>query len=227
MREGVMPQYRFEIVGRLFDRFTWRLVELRGSRRRLLARSDQDYSSLEKVKNAIAKFREIASIAVVVNTTLPGEGPFELPPTRFEIVPGVVPLVVDESPDEDDDEFYVGVPETAQQEPARQEAARQDAAGQVQSAELTKSATPTPAKTTAAKTTAAKTTAAKATAAKATAAKATATKTTASKTTGAKATGAKATATKATATKATGRSKQRASATSKRTTRGGRRQKGT
>ena len=54
-----MLQYRFEIVGRAFERFTWRLVELRGSRHRVLARDDQDYSTLPKVEEAIAAFRVI------------------------------------------------------------------------------------------------------------------------------------------------------------------------
>lgn len=120
-----MRQYRFEIVGRAFGRFTWRLVELRGRRRRVLARSDRDYSSLEKVRAAIAEFREIVRIAGVVDTTLPGETPFELPPTRFEFVEGVVPLVVEESPDEDD-ERSEGLPEPARQKQKRQEPEQQE-----------------------------------------------------------------------------------------------------
>jgi hypothetical protein len=119
-----MRQYRFEIVGRAFGRFTWRLVELRGRRRRVLARSDRDYSSLEKVRAAIAEFREIVRTAGVVDTTLPGETPFELPPTRFEFVEGVVPLVVEESPDEDD-ERSEGLPEPARQKQKRQEPEQQ------------------------------------------------------------------------------------------------------
>jgi outer membrane biosynthesis protein TonB len=124
-----MPQYRFEIVGRAFGRFTWRLVELRGSRRRVLARDDQDYSTLPKVEEAIAAFRVIVGGAQVVNTTLPGATPFPLPPTRFEFVDGVVPLVVEESPEEDD-ELSQGPPESAHKEPARQEPARQEPARQ-------------------------------------------------------------------------------------------------
>jgi hypothetical protein len=120
-----MPQYRFEIVGRAFDRFTWRLVELGVRRRRILARSDQDYSSLEKVGAAIADFRAIVAGAGVVNTTAPSEGPFPLPPTRFEFVPGVVPLVVEEFPNEDDG-FSEDPLEPARQEPAQQEPARQE-----------------------------------------------------------------------------------------------------
>ena len=107
-----MPQYRFEIVGRAFGRFTWRLVELRARRRRVLARSDQDYSSLEKVGAAITEFQAIVDDAPVVTTTEPGGVPFPLPPSRFELVPGVVPLVVDEFPDQDD-ELSEGPPEPA------------------------------------------------------------------------------------------------------------------
>src|SRR5215207_3706353 len=121
-----MPQYRFEIVGRAFERFTWRLIELRGSRRRVLARDDQDYSTLLKVEEAIAAFRVIVGDAEVVNTTLPGATPFPLPPTRFEFVDGVVPLVVEESPEEDD-EVSQGPLESAHKEPARKEPARQAA----------------------------------------------------------------------------------------------------
>ena len=120
-----MPQYRFEIVGRAFERFTWRLVELRGTRRRVLARDDQDYSTLVKVEEAIAAFRVIVGDAEVVNTTLPGATPFPLPPTRFEFVPGVVPLVVEEFPNEDDG-FSEDPLEPARQEPAQQEPARQE-----------------------------------------------------------------------------------------------------
>jgi hypothetical protein len=115
-----MPQYRFEIVGRAFERFTWRLVELRGTRRRVLARDDQDYSTLVKVEEAIAAFRVIVGDAEVVNTTLPGATPFPLPPTSFEFVDGVVPLVVEESPEEDD-ELSEGPLESAHKEPERQE----------------------------------------------------------------------------------------------------------
>jgi hypothetical protein len=121
-----MPQYRFEIVGRAFERFTWRLVELRGTRRRVLARDDQDYSTLVKVEEAIAAFRVIVGDAEVVNTTLPGATPFPLPPTSFEFVDGVVPLVVEESPEEDD-ELSEGPLESAHKEPERQEPARQAA----------------------------------------------------------------------------------------------------
>jgi hypothetical protein len=128
-----MRQYRFEIVGRPFERFTWRLVELRGRRRRVLARSDQDYSSLEKVQAAIVEFKDIvATTDQVVDTTAPGEEPFPLPPTRFEFVPGVVPLVVEEFPDEEDDEFSEGPPEFARQKPERPEPERPEPARQAQ-----------------------------------------------------------------------------------------------
>jgi hypothetical protein len=120
-----MPKYRFEIVGRAFERFTWRLVELRGTRPRVLARSDQDYSTLEKVGAAIAEFRDIVKDAGVINTTLPGSTPFPLPPTSFVFVDGVVPLVVEESPEEDE-ELSDGPPEPTRQQPERQEPERQE-----------------------------------------------------------------------------------------------------
>jgi hypothetical protein len=128
-----MPQYRFEIVGRAFERFTWRLIELRGTRRRVLARSDQDYSTLVKVEEAIAQFQEIVRDAEPVNTTVPGATPFPLPPTSFEFVDGVVPLVVEESPEED--ELSEGALEPVRQEPARQAAEPQEPERKEQPAE--------------------------------------------------------------------------------------------
>jgi hypothetical protein len=114
-----MPQYRFEIVGRPIERFTWRLVELRGTRRRVLARDEQDYSTLEKVEAAIAGFRLIVRDAGKVNTTLPDATPFPLPPTRFEFVDGVTPLPVEESPEED--ELTTDLAESARKEPEPRE----------------------------------------------------------------------------------------------------------
>jgi hypothetical protein len=131
-----MPQHRFEIVGRAFDRFTWRLVEPRGSRRLVLARTDQDYSTLQKVEEAIAEFQVIVKDAKVVNTTLPGETPVQRLPTRFKFVEDVAPLVVEKSPDEDD-ELAEGPPAPTRKEPdqpaaaqAAQAAADQAAAAQ-------------------------------------------------------------------------------------------------
>jgi hypothetical protein len=116
-----MPEYRFEIVGRAFGRFAWRFVERRGKRHRVLARDDHDYSTLAKVEAAIARFRAIVEDpdTPVANTTLPGATPFPLPPTSFEFVDGVVPLVVDESPEEDD-ELSQSPVEPAHKEPERQ-----------------------------------------------------------------------------------------------------------
>lgn len=113
-----MPEYRFEIVGRAFGRFTWRLVERRGSRRRVLARDDGDYSTLAKVEAAIDDFKTHVADAEPVNTTLPDAPPFPLPPTSFEFVDGVVPLVVEESPEEDDE------PSESPLEPAHKEPER-------------------------------------------------------------------------------------------------------
>jgi len=135
-----MPQHRFEIVGRAFDRFTWRLVEPRGSRRLVLARTDQDYSTLQKVEEAIAEFQVIVKDAKVVNTTLPGETPVQRLPTRFKFE-DVAPLVVEKSPDEDD-ELAEGPPAPTRKEPdqpaaaqAAQAAAAQAAAAQAAAAQ--------------------------------------------------------------------------------------------
>jgi hypothetical protein len=117
-----MPEYRFEIVSRAFGRrFTWRLVERRGKRQRVLARDDQDYSTKAKVYQAIEDFQGLVAGAQPVDTTLPGATPIPLPPTSFEFVDGVVPLVVEESPEEDD-ELSQSPPEPAHKEPERQAA---------------------------------------------------------------------------------------------------------
>jgi hypothetical protein len=123
-----MPQHRFEIVGRALDRFTWRLVEPRGSRRLVLARTDQDYSTLQKVEEAIAEFQVIVKDAKVVNTTLPGETSVHRLPTSFKFVKGVASLVVEKSPDEDDE--LAESPAAAQAAQAAKPAADQPAAAQ-------------------------------------------------------------------------------------------------
>ena len=88
-----MKQYRFEIVRRGNDRFYWLFVVVKRSGRRVLARSARDYGSPRKVRGAIETLQ-----SVDVDTT---EDPFTLPATSFRIVPGVVPLMVEEFPVED------------------------------------------------------------------------------------------------------------------------------
>lgn len=85
-------QYRFEILRRGDDRFYWLFVVLEGRRRRVLARSTRDYRSARKAMGAIAKLRRTTH---VVDTTV---DPFPLPATHFHVVPGVLPLVLEEFP---------------------------------------------------------------------------------------------------------------------------------
>ena len=96
-------QYRFEILRRGDDRFYWLFVVLERRRRRVLARSTRDYGSAQKAKAAIAKLQRATN---VVDTT---DDPFSLPETHFRVVPGVVPLMVEEFPvvDRGAEEFIV------------------------------------------------------------------------------------------------------------------------
>jgi hypothetical protein len=89
----VKSSYRFEIVRRKSDRFGWRVVAIDDVRRRVLGRSERSYPSRKKAKKAIDALR----VAYVDDTTRPRDG-FPLPTTRFEVVPGVLPLIVAEGP---------------------------------------------------------------------------------------------------------------------------------
>jgi len=117
-------QYRFEILRRGADRFSWLFVVLKGRRRRVLARSTRDYPSAEKALQAIDRLRSATN---VVDTT---DDPFPLPATFFQIVPGVVPLIVEKFPVEDDEAFEPRlVPGGPQQDaPAAAEAAEEPVA---------------------------------------------------------------------------------------------------
>jgi hypothetical protein len=96
-----MNPYRFEIVRRAFDRFGWVFVRIDDRGRRILARSERSYRSRKRVKRAIAALKE----APIVDAT-EDYLPFPLPATSFRFVPGVVPLIVDESPVEVHDAVY-------------------------------------------------------------------------------------------------------------------------
>ena len=85
--------YRFEIVRRKSDRFGWRVVAIDGARRRVVGRSERSYRSRKKVWKAI----DALQVANVDDTTRPRRGS-HLPDTRFEVVPGVLPLIVAERP---------------------------------------------------------------------------------------------------------------------------------
>jgi hypothetical protein len=100
-------KFRFQIVRRPNDRFGWIFVKVRRSGRvRVLARSVRDYRSPEKVEDAIDRLQG----APVDDTTFV-RAPFPIPATSFDIVPGVVPLLVDDDefpePDESDRAFIV------------------------------------------------------------------------------------------------------------------------
>jgi hypothetical protein len=93
-----MKPYRFEIVRRGFGGFGWIIVRIDDQGRRVLGRSERSYSSRKGVRRAIAAFAG----APVVDATN-DHPPFPLPDSSFRFLPGVVPLIVDESPVEEDD----------------------------------------------------------------------------------------------------------------------------
>ena len=98
-----MTKHRFEIVRQTHDRYSWLFVEVQDSRRRVLARADRDYGSPKKVRRAIQKLQGAvpdADVADATGSTEPER--FALPATSFQLVPGVVPLVVEEFPVERD-----------------------------------------------------------------------------------------------------------------------------
>jgi uncharacterized protein YegP (UPF0339 family) len=90
-----MNVYRFEIVRGFNDRFAWVFVVEDENRRRILARSTRDFRSRARAEKAIDKMRDAA-----IAPGVPGPEPFPLPTTSFQIVPGVVPLIVDDFPTE-------------------------------------------------------------------------------------------------------------------------------
>lgn len=93
-----MECYRFEIVHRAFGRFGWIFVRLDDRGRCVLARSERSYRSRKRVRRAIAALEDAPVVDAVKDCA-----PFPLPATSFRFVPGVVPLIVDESPVEEHD----------------------------------------------------------------------------------------------------------------------------
>ena len=88
--------YRFEIVRRFNGRFAWIFVlKWEDGRRRVLARSVRDYRTRAKAEKAIDDLKDAP-----IEPGGPGELPFSLPTTSFQIVSGIVPLIVDEFPSE-------------------------------------------------------------------------------------------------------------------------------
>jgi uncharacterized protein YegP (UPF0339 family) len=96
-----MKVYRFEIVRRGLGRFGWIFVRIDERGRRVLAWSERSYRSKKRVCRAIAALKS-AEIVDATKDYLPSP----LPETSFELVPGVVPLIVDESPVEEHDAVY-------------------------------------------------------------------------------------------------------------------------
>ena len=88
-----MTSNSFEIVGRPDDRYSWKFVEDRGDRRRVLARADRDYRHKERAEKAIGVIKKKAWDAQVFDATDPTDD-FDLPVRGFEIAPYVVPLVI-------------------------------------------------------------------------------------------------------------------------------------
>jgi hypothetical protein len=88
-----VTSYSFEIVGRPDDRYSWKFVEDRGDRRRVLARADRDYRHKERAEKAIGVIKKKAWDAQVFDATDPTDD-FDLPVRGFEIAPYVVPLVI-------------------------------------------------------------------------------------------------------------------------------------
>jgi hypothetical protein len=105
-------QYRFEILRRGDGGYYWLFVVLERRRRRVLARSTRDYRSAEKAKGAIAKLRRTTNVFDTTGDLFP------LPATHFRIVPGVVPLMVEEFPVEDSEaEAFRPMPRPLQDTP--------------------------------------------------------------------------------------------------------------
>ena len=92
-----MKSYRFEVVRRRYDRFGWNVVAIDGARRRVLARSERTWRSPKRAKRAIAA---VQGADVVDVSNGPGGDGGRLPTTTFGVVPGVLPLIVAERPDD-------------------------------------------------------------------------------------------------------------------------------
>jgi uncharacterized protein YegP (UPF0339 family) len=114
-----MKVYRFEIVRRAFGRFGWVFVRINDGGRRVLARSERSYRSRKRVRRAIATLKGADDIDDATEDYLPSP----LPATSFEFVPGVLPLIVDESPVEEHDAVYKVSVEKAEKDDDREAAA--------------------------------------------------------------------------------------------------------
>jgi hypothetical protein len=85
-------RYCFEIVRRANGRYGWRFVVIDDCGRRVLARSERTWRRRKRVRKFIEALQE-AGIEDVTD-----HAHFPLPETSFRLVPGVLPLLVDEHP---------------------------------------------------------------------------------------------------------------------------------
>jgi hypothetical protein len=88
-----VKDFWFEIVRRSRKRYEWVFVGARDGRPRVLARSGRDYRSRKKTRRAIERLQYAFPRADIRNAD-----PFPLPYTKFEVVPGVLPLRVQSAP---------------------------------------------------------------------------------------------------------------------------------
>jgi hypothetical protein len=88
-----VKDFWFEIVRRSRKRYEWVFVGTRDGRPRVLARSGRDYRSRKKTRRAIRRLQYAFPRADSRNAD-----PFPLPYTKFEVVPGVLPLRVQSAP---------------------------------------------------------------------------------------------------------------------------------
>jgi uncharacterized protein YegP (UPF0339 family) len=94
-----MKQYRFEIVRRTNNRYSWLFVKVKDGRHRVLASSARDYGSRRKAMKAIAAWKKAVPGADVFDVYGPTERPpFTASASNFQLVSGVLPLIVEESP---------------------------------------------------------------------------------------------------------------------------------
>lgn len=132
-----MNDYWFEIVRRSRKRYDWVFVADRDGRPRVLARSGRDYRSRKKVRRAIARLQDAFPYAEIRS-----RDQFRLPNSRFEVVPGVLPLRVQSASagfvsDGARERRYAGITAgSAQDQETQAEPATQQADPRTQQAEL-------------------------------------------------------------------------------------------
>lgn len=82
-----MNEFFFDIIRRSRNSYEWVFVAFRDGRPRVLARSGRDYRSRKKTRRAIERLQYAFPRAEIRS-----RDPYPLPYTRFDLVPGVLPL---------------------------------------------------------------------------------------------------------------------------------------